>query len=149
MWRLVGWIIPILVVLAGLVLVATALTGNDEPQTVDDTEAIRTLVEGHAGGWVATQVATPTTSELSRASVAAKRAVTVTAYLVAAVVTRVDTVPDVGETTVTSCVLWTVDVTTGGVGEEAASELRREPGRQAPSDDDELARRCTATMPPA
>jgi hypothetical protein len=147
MWRLAGWIVPVLVVLAGCVLVAQALTGNDEPKPIDDGEAIRTLVEQHAAAWVGTQVAPPATSELARADVAASRAVTVSAYVVAAVVTRVDSAPDAGATTVASCVLWTVDVTTGGVGEASTSELRREPGRQPPSGGDELAARCAATMP--
>lgn len=148
LWRLVPWLFPPLLILIGLIFVASSLTGNDEPDDIVAPPNVRELVTANAAPWAQRQVEVGITSTVTAVSLVRADATDAASYTVRVVISRVDAPPglDTRVRTIVTCVRWAVDVRTGTIAEHGATQLSNDSGRLAPGDPGELRRACRAAL---
>jgi hypothetical protein len=167
LWRLVPWLFPPLLIVVGLIFVATSLSGNDDPDDIVAPPNVRDIVTASAAPWAQRQVEPGTTSTVTAVTLALAASTSSTTYSVRAVITRIDTpagtgpgltpaageivptdpatgsaVVDVRIRSIVTCVRWTVDIRTGTIAEHGATQLSNDPGRREPGDPGALRSGC-------
>jgi hypothetical protein len=141
---LLPWLVPVGMILVGLVLLSSGLSDADEPTPRDVAPAnVTTIVGDNALAWAITQVGAGVATEVDDVVMVAAVATGASTYSARAVVVRVDTrvvpPPEGGATaptlsdadisTVATCVVWDVDVTSATYVPRAALEIERTTGR--------------------
>lgn len=160
---MIGWLIPVLLILVGLVFVTASLTNTDTPKDIPAPPNVRDVTRYNAPGWALRQVAAAgMSSEVIDIVMVDSSATGAASYTVRAVIVRVDgpptpatpvsgtiaTVPEDAVQTVFTCVRWVVDVSTGAIGEHGATELSRSPGHHGVGDSGKLRKACASVAFP-
>lgn len=157
LWRVIGWLLPVLLILVGLVFVTASLTNTDTPKDIPAPPNVRDVTRYNAPGWALRQVAAAGMgSEVIGVVMVDSAAKGAASYTVRAVIVRVDgpptpatavrdtlaIVPEAAVQTVFTCVKWAVDVSTGAIVEHGAIELSRSAGHHGIGDSGKLRNAC-------
>ncbi|HEY4332364.1 MAG TPA: hypothetical protein VGM78_07335 [Ilumatobacteraceae bacterium] len=165
-WRIVPWVVPLLLILVGLIFVVSSLSNSAKPSGIAAPPNVRDITKYDATGWAAAQAGAGMTANVIDVIVVSSkvigRAATSTTYDVRALIARVDApiqppttvATSVGSSstsapldlsrTVVTCVRWTVDVHTGTIDPRSAAELSNTVGTQTVGNESALRKSCAA-----
>ena len=157
-WQIVPWLVPVVLIVVGLVFIVASTAETHGPKAAAPPAAptnVTAAIAAAAVAWAHSQVGAGIDTMVQDVFTISSQATGASTYSARAVVVRLDshattsvagaaiaTLPDSAHSTVATCVLFDVNVTTKSAVARAATEVLRESGTHTVSDTDSLRRAC-------